>query len=90
MLSNVLILRRYRHVSSHLHHHPVGSPLRRITEEQGAALAAALRARGLTDASVYVGMRYWHPYTEEAMEQVRRGEARGGGNLLGSSHRQGF
>jgi ferrochelatase len=22
-------------------------------------------------AKVYVGMRYWHPFTEEAIEQVR-------------------
>ncbi len=21
---------------------------------------------------MYVGMRYWHPYTEEAMEQIKR------------------
>jgi hypothetical protein len=48
-----------------------GSPLRRITEEQAAALAAALHARGL-DAEAYVAMRYWNPYTEEALEQVKR------------------
>ena len=47
-----------------------GSPLRRITEDQAYALTESLRSKGLSDASVYVGMRYWHPYTEEAMEQV--------------------
>ncbi len=46
-----------------------GSPLRRITEEQAAALQQGLRSKGL-DASVYVGMRYWNPFTEEALEQV--------------------
>lgn len=46
-----------------------GSPLRRITEEQGKALKAALAQKG-KDAEVYVAMRYWHPYTEEAMNQV--------------------
>ena len=47
-----------------------GSPLRRITEEQAAALAQSLMRRGL-DASVYVGMRYWTPFIDDAMEQVR-------------------
>lgn len=48
-----------------------GSPLRKITDDQAGALADALRAAGL-DANVYVGMRYWHPYTEEALEQVKK------------------
>ena len=47
-----------------------GSPLRRITEDQGRALKEALERKG-KDAEVYVAMRYWHPYTEEAMRQVR-------------------
>src|ERR687885_2265316 len=42
-----------------------GSPLRRITEEQAKALEAALRRQG-QDATVYIGMRYWYPFTEEA------------------------
>lgn len=48
-----------------------GSPLRRITDEQADALGNALRSRGL-DAEVYVAMRYWHPYTEEALQHVVR------------------
>ncbi|KAG2491943.1 hypothetical protein HYH03_009676 [Edaphochlamys debaryana] len=48
-----------------------GSPLRKITDEQAEALAAALRAKGQA-ADVYVGMRYWHPYTEEALEDIKR------------------
>ncbi|PNH08834.1 Ferrochelatase-2, chloroplastic [Tetrabaena socialis] len=47
-----------------------GSPLRRITDEQACALAASLTAKG-QPANVYVGMRYWHPYTEEALEQIK-------------------
>ena len=47
-----------------------GSPLRRITEEQADALAQSLKGRGL-DAKVYVGMRYWTPFIDDAMEQVR-------------------
>ncbi|PZO52715.1 MAG: ferrochelatase [Phormidesmis priestleyi] len=48
-----------------------GSPLRRITEEQGAALKAKLQAQG-QDAEVFVGMRYWHPFTEEAVARIKR------------------
>ncbi|GBF99709.1 ferrochelatase [Raphidocelis subcapitata] len=49
-----------------------GSPLRRITDEQAAAIRESLRRKGLEDAEVYVAMRYWNPYTEEALEQVVR------------------
>ena len=48
-----------------------GSPLRRITEEQAEALCDHLQADG-HDASVYVGMRYWHPFTEEAIARIKR------------------
>lgn len=48
-----------------------GSPLRRITEEQGLALKHVLQERG-HDAEVYIGMRYWHPFTEEAIAQIKR------------------
>lgn len=47
-----------------------GSPLRRITEAQGEALVEVLTSHG-QDARVYVGMRYWHPYTEEAMARIK-------------------
>ncbi|MBW4694953.1 MAG: ferrochelatase [Lyngbya sp. HA4199-MV5] len=48
-----------------------GSPLRRITEEQAQALQVQLQQKG-HDANVYVGMRYWHPYTEEAIARIKR------------------
>lgn len=48
-----------------------GSPLRRITDEQAAALREELKQRGI-DAKVYVGMRYWHPFTNEALERIKR------------------
>ncbi|MBD2773774.1 ferrochelatase [Iningainema tapete] len=46
-----------------------GSPLRRITEAQGEALKAQLEALG-EQAKIYVGMRYWYPYTEEAIARI--------------------
>jgi protoporphyrin/coproporphyrin ferrochelatase len=48
-----------------------GSPLRRITEEQAIAIEKELQERG-TDAQVYIGMRYWNPFTAEALEAIRR------------------
>ncbi|MEO1208534.1 MAG: ferrochelatase [Cyanobacteria bacterium J06638_20] len=48
-----------------------GSPLRRITEEQGDALQAELHKRG-QEAKVYIGMRYWSPFTEEAIAAINQ------------------
>lgn len=48
-----------------------GSPLRRITEAQAQALQEQLQQKG-QDARVYVGMRYWHPFTEEAIARIKR------------------
>lgn len=48
-----------------------GSPLRRITEEQAQALQETLRRKG-HDAQVYIGMRYWYPFTEEAIARIKR------------------
>jgi protoporphyrin/coproporphyrin ferrochelatase len=48
-----------------------GSPLRRITEAQARALESQLRSRG-EDAKVYIGMRYWHPFTEDALAQIKQ------------------
>jgi ferrochelatase len=48
-----------------------GSPLRRITEEQAQALQTQLQQKG-QEATVYVGMRYWHPFTEEALARIKR------------------
>ncbi|QOV21370.1 ferrochelatase [Anabaenopsis elenkinii] len=46
-----------------------GSPLRRITEAQGEALKQKLADLG-KEVNIYVGMRYWHPYTEEAIAEI--------------------
>ncbi|GAA0184264.1 lyase [Lithospermum erythrorhizon] len=48
-----------------------GSPLRKITDEQADALKMALEAKDVP-ANVYVAMRYWHPFTEEAVHQIKR------------------
>jgi ferrochelatase len=48
-----------------------GSPLRRITEAQGQALRSQLQQNG-HEAHIYLGMRYWHPFTEEAIAQIKQ------------------
>lgn len=48
-----------------------GSPLRQITEAQAQALGQQLAAKG-QPAEVYVGMRYWYPFTEEAIASIKR------------------
>ncbi len=48
-----------------------GSPLRRITEAQAAALAERLAQKG-QPAKIYVGMRYWHPFTEDAIAAIKQ------------------
>ncbi|XP_050212314.1 ferrochelatase-2, chloroplastic-like [Mercurialis annua] len=48
-----------------------GSPLRKITDEQANAIKMALEAKGVS-TNVYVGMRYWYPFTEEAIHQIKK------------------
>jgi ferrochelatase len=48
-----------------------GSPLRKITEAQAAALSSALSFRGFS-AQVYIGMRCWKPSIDDAVEQILR------------------
>lgn len=52
-----------------------GSPLPRLTQEQGDSLETHLNDHfgdptGV-DFRTYVAMRYWHPFSEEAAEQMR-------------------
>jgi protoporphyrin/coproporphyrin ferrochelatase len=47
-----------------------GSPIRKFTERQAAALEAQLILEGI-DARCVVAMRYWHPFTAEAIEQLQ-------------------
>ena len=46
--------------------------MRRITDEQSEALKKSLVSKGLTNVKTYVGMRYWKPFTEEAIENIKR------------------
>jgi protoporphyrin/coproporphyrin ferrochelatase len=55
------------------HHYSViggGSPIRRNTELQANALETELRKAGV-DGQCFVAMRYWHPFTAEAIKHLR-------------------
>ena len=45
-----------------------GSPLRRLSQKQADALESQLNENG--DFKVYIAMRYWHPFTETAVEEL--------------------
>jgi protoporphyrin/coproporphyrin ferrochelatase len=49
------------------------SPIGKFTERQARALEAELAGRGL-DAHCFVAMRYWHPFTSEAVAQLQAAE----------------
>jgi ferrochelatase len=55
------------------HHYSViggASPIRRFTEQQARALQLKLNELEI-DARCFVAMRYWHPFTAEAISQLR-------------------
>jgi len=54
------------------HHYSViggGSPIRRFTETQARTLESALQLLGV-NSRCFVAMRYWHPFTAEAVAQL--------------------
>lgn len=73
-LARLISSRRARHVQEHYASIGGKSPIRELTELQARALERELReVRGLS-ARVIVAMRYWHPLTAEAVEQVVCGD----------------
>jgi ferrochelatase len=46
------------------------SPILPFTQAQGEALKQSLIQRGQPDMPVYIAMRYWHPFTDEAVDQI--------------------
>ena len=69
-LAKLISTTRSRKVQHHYALIGGGSPIRRNTERQARALECQLRYQGI-DAHCFVAMRYWHPFTSEAIEQLR-------------------
>jgi protoporphyrin/coproporphyrin ferrochelatase len=69
-LAKLISTTRARKVQHHYATIGGGSPIRRFTEQQAQALESELANRGV-DARCFVAMRYWHPFTSEAIAQLR-------------------
>lgn len=68
-LAKLISATRARKVQQHYEVLGGASPIRRFTEDQADALEARLRNSGI-DARCFVAMRYWHPFTAEAIQQL--------------------
>jgi protoporphyrin/coproporphyrin ferrochelatase len=69
-LAKLISTTRSRKVQHHYATIGGGSPIRPNTERQAKALEQALRSEGI-DAECFVAMRYWHPFTAEAIAELR-------------------
>jgi protoporphyrin/coproporphyrin ferrochelatase len=69
-LAKLISTTRARKVQHHYATIGGGSPIRRFTERQARALEAELTSHGL-DARCFVAMRYWHPFTSEAIAELQ-------------------
>ena len=69
-LAKLISSTRARKVQHHYATIGGGSPIRRFTEQQARALQRKLAESGL-DARCFVAMRYWHPFTAQAIEQLK-------------------
>src|SRR3954454_1990093 len=69
-LARLISSRRAKHVAHHYAEIGGKSPILEFTQRQAAALETALRAD--FDARVGIAMRYWHPFTGEAIQQMER------------------
>jgi protoporphyrin/coproporphyrin ferrochelatase len=68
-LAKLISTTRARKVEHHYATIGGGSPIRRFTERQAQALEDELVSQGL-NARCFVAMRYWHPFTREAIEKI--------------------
>jgi len=69
-LAKLISTTRARKVQHHYATIGGGSPIRRFTDQQARALETELTNHGL-DARCFVAMRYWHPFTREAVTQLQ-------------------
>ncbi len=77
-LARLISATRARKVEHHYAAIGGASPIRRLTELQARALQEHLRCIGV-NAHCVVAMRYWHPFTAEAIAQL---EAAGCGDIV--------
>lgn len=44
----------------------------KYSRSQASLISQSVKQRYGLDVTTYIGMRYWHPFTEEALEQIRK------------------
>jgi protoporphyrin/coproporphyrin ferrochelatase len=49
-----------------------GSPILEYSRNQASLIAQSIYERYNIQVQTYIGMRYWHPFTEEALEMIRK------------------
>jgi len=49
-----------------------GSPILRYTKSQAKLVAKSIDDRYGIKAKTYIGMRYWYPFTEEALDEIQK------------------
>jgi len=49
-----------------------GSPILKYSNSQAKLIRESLKARYGLSVKTYIGMRYWYPFTEEALEEIRK------------------
>lgn len=49
-----------------------GSPILRYSKSQGNLVASSLLDRYGLKVKTYIGMRYWYPFTEEALDEIQK------------------
>ena len=49
-----------------------GSPILKYSEEQARLIAEQLQTKYNLSVQTYIGMRYWHPFTEQALDEIQR------------------
>jgi protoporphyrin/coproporphyrin ferrochelatase len=69
-LARLIASRRAKHVAHHYSEIGGKSPILEFTNRQAVALEQVLRRD--CDARVTVAMRYWHPFTDAAIEQMEQ------------------
>jgi ferrochelatase len=72
-LAKLISTTRARKVQHHYATIGGGSPIRRFTEQQARALEIELAGKGV-ESRCFVAMRYWHPFTQEAIAQLKKQE----------------
>lgn len=70
-LAGYVARKRSHHVAEHYREIGGKSPILELTNAQARALEKSLQTK--VNAQVFVAMRYWHPLTEVAVQQIKEG-----------------